>query len=212
MRLRNALIASALAILAASSAARAQVLGLPVINSGVHTGIGIEGDVGFSNADAGKATTFGATGIFGVGPFGVTATVASTNPSADGVGNISSYGGTLNLRVFGLPLAPVSVTMQAGYGHWKVGGQGFDHIPIGVGFAFRIPTPAFSLKPWIAPRVDLQHGNGSRAKFGVSAGIDLGTLAGFGVRTSYDWVNQGNGVRPGIFGLGLQWVFKVPGL
>ncbi|MEO8030011.1 MAG: outer membrane beta-barrel protein [Gemmatimonadota bacterium] len=211
MRLGNVLISSALAILAAASAAQAQVVGLPVINSGVHTGIGIAGDVGFGNADAGKGTTFGATGMIGFGPVGFTATVASYNPKAAG-DNVTSYGGTANLRVFGLPLAPISLTLQAGYAHAKFGDQGYDHIPIGLGLAFRVPTPAFSVKPWIAPRVDLQHFDGTKAKFGLSAGVEVGTLSGFGVRASYDWVNQGDGVRPGVFGLGLQWVFKVPGL
>jgi len=210
-RLSSVVALTAVAALAAAPAAHAQALGLPVINSGIHTGIGIAGDVGFANSDFGKGTTFGATGMLGVGPIGFTATVASYNPKAPG-NSITSYGGTANLRIFGLPLAPISITAQAGFAHAKVGGQGYDHLPIGIGIAFRIPTPAFSLKPWIAPRVDIVHASQTRTKFGISAGLDLGTLAGLGVRASYDWLKEDNGVRPGIFGLGLLWSFKVPGL
>ena len=39
--------------------AAAQVRGIPVYNSGVPRGIAIYGDVGFSNANAGKGTAFG---------------------------------------------------------------------------------------------------------------------------------------------------------
>lgn len=205
MRYTRTTLFTLVALLAASSA-RAQVLGLPVINSGIGTGIGIAGDVGFANSDYGKATTFGATGSVGAGPFGATLTLASSDPSGDG-GKISTYGGTLNLKVIGVPLAPISVTLQAGYGHWKVADQGVDHIPIGVGIAFRIPTPAFSLKPWIAPRVDIVHAGETRSKFGVSAGVLLGFTFGLGARVTYDWVNEGNGVRPGIWGIGAQWTF-----
>lgn len=212
MRVRLSPVLALAALAAAAPAVHAQAFGLPVINSGVHTGIGIAGDVGFANADYGKGTTFGGTGSIGFGPVGFTATVASYNPKAAGADNVTSYGGTANLRVFGLPLAPISITAQAGYAHAKSGGQGFDHIPLGVGIAFRIPTPAFSLKPWIAPRIDIRHGSETRTKFGISAGVELGTLAGFGVRATYDWLKEDNGVRPSIFGLGATWNFKVPGL
>jgi hypothetical protein len=201
---RSALLT--LAALLAASSAQAQVLGLPVINSGVRAGIGISGDVGFANSDYGEGTTFGATGILGVGVFGLTATVASYDPTGNG-GKISSYGGTANLRVIGVPLAPISLTFQTGYGHWKIANQGFDHIPVGLGLAFRIPTPGFSLKPWIAPRADIQHANETKAKFGVSAGVELGFVFGLGAQVTYDWTNQGNGLRPGIWGIGAHWMF-----
>ena len=201
-----------LALLSAASTARAQVLGLPVVNSGVSTGVGIAVDVGFPNEDYGSGTGFGATGIFGVGPFGLTATVASFDPSAAG-DNVTSYGGTLNLKMLGAPLAPISVTLQAGYAHWKIADAGFDHVPIGIGVAFRIPTPAFSVKPWIAPRIDILRGPGpDREDFGVSAGVELGLAGGLGVRFTYDWISRDSGAHPGIFGVGAQYVFRVPGL
>lgn len=201
---RSALLT--LAALLAGSTASAQVKGLPVINSGIRSGIGIAGDVGFADSDYGKGTTFGATGILGAGIFGATATVASYDPTGNG-GKISSYGGTLNLRVIGVPLAPISLTFQTGYGYWKIADQGFHHVPVGLGLAFRIPTPAFSLTPWIAPRADIQHASETRSKFAVSAGVDLGFVFGLGARVTYDWVNESNGVRPGIWGIGAHWMF-----
>jgi opacity protein-like surface antigen len=206
---RTALVT--LTLLAAASSARAQVVGLPVTNSGIFTGLGIRGEAGVANSDYPKGTTFGITGILGTGPFGVTATYANYNPDAAG-DNISTYGGTANLRVFGGGLSPLSVTFQAGYGHAKVLGQGYDHFPVGVGFAFKIPTPVLSLKPWVAPRADVQHGSETKTKFGASAGVEFSLLSGFGGQVSYDWVDQGNGLKPGIWGVALQWVFKVPGL
>ncbi len=207
----------ALTLLAAAVPVRAQVVGLPVTNSGIFTGLGIRGEAGFANSDYPKGTTYGITGILGTGPFGVTATYASYNPEAAG-DNISSYGGTANLRVFGGGLSPFSATFQAGYGHAKIQGTGYDHFPVGVGFAFKIPTPVLSLKPWVAPRADFQHGQfggvdkETKTKFGVSAGVEFSLLSGFGGQVSYDWVDQGGGLKPGIWGVGLQWVFKVPGL
>jgi hypothetical protein len=201
---RSALLT--LAALLAASSASGQVLGLPVINSGIRTGIGIAGDVGFANSDYPKGTTFGATGILGAGVFGATATVASYDPSANG-NNVSSYGGTLNLRVAGVPLAPVSLTFQAGYGYWKIADQGVHHIPIGFGLAFRIPTPVVSLTPWIAPRTDIRSANDTKAKFAVSAGFELGFVFGLGARVTYDWISEGNGQRPGIWGIGAHWMF-----
>ena len=200
-----------LSLLATTSVARAQVRGLPVINSGISAGLGVRGEAGFANSDYPKGTTYGITGILGTGPFGVTATYASFNPEAAG-DNVSTYGGTANLRVFGGGLSPFSATFQAGYGHAKIGGQGFDHFPVGLGLAFKIPTPVLSLKPWIAPRADFQHGSETETKFGASAGVEFSLLSGFGGVVSYDWVDQGGGQKPGIWGVALQWVFKVPGL
>ena len=53
-----------------ASRAAAQVLGIPVYNSGIARGVGLYGDVGFPNAAAGKGTAFGLTGRAGFGPLG----------------------------------------------------------------------------------------------------------------------------------------------
>lgn len=206
----------------------AQVLGLPVHNSGVPTGIGIVGEVGFPNADAGKGTAFGATGLVGIGPIGFTASVASYKPKFAG-SSITSYGATGNLKVFGGPLIPLSVTLQGGVGYFKVRSTSGPlplvtknlHVPVGLGIALNIPNPALAIKPWIAPRLDIDRvsttvtggpsGSATSTDFGLSAGVDFNLLGGLGFRASYDWVSR-NGAKPAVFGFGASYIFKVPGL
>jgi hypothetical protein len=203
----------------ATAPAAAQVRGIPVYNSGVIRGIGIYGDVGFSNNDAGKGTGFGATGRAGLGLFGVTATVASFNPDGPGVSDVS-VGGTLNYRLFGGPLVPLSVTLQGGVGYSQPGPSTADstlwHFPIGVGFALVIPNPALAIKPWLAPRVDIARttvGSSSETetKFALSGGLELNLLSGFGLHAAYDLVTGTDG-SPGVFGIGAHYTFRVPGL
>src|SRR3954447_13650435 len=98
-------LAMAAGMTVGASPAGAQVLGIPVYNSGIARGIGLYGDVGFSNAAAGKGTALALTGRVGFGPLGVTAMVSSFNPKASS-DNVVSVGATGNLRVFGGPLVP----------------------------------------------------------------------------------------------------------
>ncbi len=200
--------------------AQAQMLNLPVINSGISTGIGIAADVGFPNQDAGKGTALGATGQLGLGPFGVTGSVATYNPQGDG-GSITSVGGTANLKIFGGPLIPLSVTLQAGAARWKVDGLIGDittlHVPVGVGVALVIPNPALAIKPWLAPRLDFTRisatglDSNNDVNFGFSAGVDFTLLSGLGFRAAYDYV-KADGATPSVFSLGAKYVLKVPGL
>jgi len=199
----------------------AQVAGLPVRNAGIGTGIGIAGDVGFPNAAAGKGVAIGATGVIGLGPLGVSASVAHWSPKDAPLGAINSYGGTANLKIFGGPLIPISVTAQAGIAHYNQGGLPDEgsvsatHIPVGLGLALTIPNPVFSIKPWVAPRVDVsrvkttpglvQGGvatSDTDTNFGISGGVDLGFLSGLLVRTMYDRVKR-SGTTVSVFSLGV---------
>jgi hypothetical protein len=215
-----------LALIALGAAGRAgglvaQVAGLPVRNAGIGTGIGIAGDIGIPNAAAGKGVAVGATGVLGLGPLGVSATVAHWSPKDSPRGAINSFGGTANLKIFGGPLIPISVTAQAGIAHYKqsgppdVGGVSATHIPLGLGLALTIPNPVFSIKPWVAPRVDFNRTKttpgfilggvtttSTDTNFGISGGIDLGFLSGLLVRTMYDRVKRG-GETLSVFSLGI---------
>ncbi len=184
----------------------AQVAGLPVRNAGVGTGIGIAADIGFPNSDAGKGIAVGATGAIGLGPLGVTATVATWNPTGPD-NSVNSVGFTGNLKIFGGPLIPVSVTLQAGAAYDKVGGSNNWQIPLGVGLALTIPNPVFSIKPWIAPRVSITGDSSDESHFGISGGVDLGFLSGLTIRAMYDRVSAGAGLKPSVLSLGLG--FKV---
>ncbi len=195
-------------------ALHAQVFGIPLHNSGIPTGIGIAGEVGFPNAAYGKGTGFGATGQVGLGPIGFTATIASYKPS--GLSSITGYGATANLKVFGGPLIPFSATLQGGLGYASKAGVKSTHFTGGLGLALNIPNPALAIKPWVAPRVDVQHvsgalGTNTETNFGFSAGIDFNLLGGLGFGAAYDWVKI-NGSKEAIFGLRASYVFKVPGL
>ena len=212
-----------LALVVAASPARAQNPGLPVYNMGVPRGIGLYGDVGFPNDAAGGGTVYGVTGRAGFGPLGVTATLSSYDSDAPGAGD-ASVGGTLNYKLLGGPLVPLSVTLQGGVSYFKPG-QGLlptddvkaYHFPIGIGFALVIPNPVLSIHPWLAPRVDITRQSAddnadTSTNFGLSGGIELNLLNGFGVQAAYDRVFSDESDDPSTFGIGVHYTFRVPGL
>ena len=217
----GAVVAAALAGGAAS--VEAQVRGIPVYNVGVPRGIGVYGDVGFPNDEAGGGTAYAVTGRAGFGPFGATAMLSTYNPDGP-VDSDVSVGATLNYRVFGGPLVPLAVTLQGGIGYAKpdVGALPDDDVtqlrfPVGVGFALTSPNPVLAIKPWLAPRLDIVRTSGdgfdsqTDSEFGLSGGIELNTLGGFGLHATYDAIFAEGGT-PGVFGVGAHYTFRVPGL
>ena len=206
-----------------ASTARAQNPGLPVYNLGVPRGIALYGDVGFPNDVAGSGTVYGLTGRAGFGAIGVTATLSSLNQDASGGGDVS-VGGTLNYRLLGGPLVPLTVTLQGGVSYFKPA-EGFlpdedvsaYHFPVGVGFALVIPNPSLSIHPWLAPRVDVAYqkagdASDTETNFGLSGGLELNLLNGFGIHAAYDRVFVSDVADPSTFGVGLHYAFRVPGL
>lgn len=210
------------ALLAGATGASAQVRGIPVYNSGVPRGIAIYGDVGFSDESAGKGTAFGVSGRAGFGPIGATAILSTFNPDGPASSDVS-VGATLNYKVFGGPLVPLSVTLQAGIGYSKPDTgllPGSDvtelHFPVGVGFALTIPNPMLAIRPWIAPRLDIVHSSvsgtsDSETNFGLGGGLELNLLNGFGIHAAYDRVFVDGG-DPSVFGIGAHYAFRIPGL
>jgi hypothetical protein len=210
---------------------RAQNPGLPVYNLGVPRGIGIYGDVGFPNDAAGKGTAYGATVRAGFGAIGATATLSALNPDGP-AGSDIAVGATLNYKLLGGPLVPLSVTLQAGASYAKsedvglappsVGGvlqSDFDlyHFPIGIGFALVIPNPVLAIHPWLAPRVDIVHTKegtttNTDTNFGLSGGLEFNLLNGLGIQAAYDRVFAKDAADPGTFGVGAHYSFRVPGL
>ena len=220
-RVRGVILALTLAIGAAPLAA--QVPGIPVYNNGVPRGLGLYGTVGFPNDDAGGGTAYAFTGRAGFGGFGASAMVSSYNPDGP-VGSELSVGATANYRVFGGPLVPLSVSLQAGLGYAKpdVGilpGEDVTEwrFPVGLGFALTIPNPALAIQPWLAPRVDIVHvsqdgaESATETEFGLSGGVELNLLTGFGIHAAYDALFREGGTA-GVFGVGAHYNFRVPGL
>ena len=200
----------------------AQVRGIPVYNSGIPTGIAIYGDIGFPNEDAGKGTALAVSGRGGFGPFGATAILSTFNPDGPGDSDLS-VGATVNYKVFGGPLIPLSVTLQGGIGYSKPdigllpGGDVNElRFPVGLGFALTIPNPALAIKPWIAPRLDIVRVSGdgqsdTETRFRLGGGLELNLLSGLGVHAAYDRVFADSG-DPSVFGFGAHYAFRIPGL
>ncbi|HEY8197299.1 MAG TPA: outer membrane beta-barrel protein [Gemmatimonadales bacterium] len=222
-RAHEVLTAAGLAFgLGLAGPAQGQVRGIPVYNSGIATGIAIYGDVGFPDTEAGKGTSLAVSGRAGFGQFGATAMLSSFNPDRAGDSELS-VGGTLNYRVFGGPLIPLSVTLQGGIGYSKpdngfLPGQEVDELrfPVGVGFALTIPNPALAIKPWIAPRIDIVQSSAdgqssTESDFGLGGGVELNLLSGLGVHAAYDRVFLDGG-DPSVFGFGAHYTFRIPGL
>lgn len=215
-------VALAAALVGGAPAAEAQVRGIPVYNAGVPRGIGVYGDVGFPNDEAGGGTGYAVTGRAGFGVFGATAMLSSHNPDGPGDSDLS-VGATLNYRIFGGPLVPLAVTLQGGIGYAKPDDTALPDLdsqlrfPIGVGFALTIPNPVLAIKPWLAPRIDIVRSSfedadaETNSEFGLSGGIELNTLGGFGVHATYDAIFADGGT-PGVFGIGAHYTFRVPGL
>jgi hypothetical protein len=212
-----------LALALGAAPARAQNPGLPVYNQGVPRGIALYGDLGFPNDEAGSGTVFGVTGRGGFGPLGVTATLSSFDQDGPG-GSDVSVGGTLNYKLLGGPLVPLSVTLQGGVSYLKLS-EGFlpdeevssYRFPIGVGFALVIPNPVLSIHPWLAPRVDITYQKAGDASntdtnFGLSGGLEFNLLNGFGIQAAYDRVFAKDVADPATFGIGAHYAFRVPGL
>ena len=207
----------------AAAPAAAQVRGIPVYNNGVPRGIGIYGDVGLPNDEAGGGTAYAVTGKAGFGLLGVTAMLSSYNPDGPEDSDLS-VGATANYRMFGGPLVPFAVSLQAGVGYAKPesGLLPDDEVtqwrfPVGVGIALTIPNPALAIQPWLAPRVDIVRTSAdgvdarTGTEFGLSGGIELNLLNGLGVHAAYDAVFAEGGT-PGVFGIGAHYNFRVPGL
>lgn len=190
--------------------------GLPVRNAGIVGGLTIGGEVGFPNKDYGKGTAFGARAALGLGPFGLSAVASRWNPEGP-AGSRTGVGGYINLKIFGGPLIPLSVTLQGGAEYASDNGIKQLHAPVGLGIALRIPNPALAIKPWIAPRLDVARITGDNIKtdtetnFGISGGVDLSLLGGLTFTAAYDrtWINSFN---PSVFSAGASYTIKIPGL
>ncbi|MBA3317515.1 MAG: hypothetical protein H0T50_05420 [Gemmatimonadales bacterium] len=224
--MRQAVLGTVVTLAALAGVTRplqSQVRGIPVYNAGVPRGVGLYADIGFPNDRAGGGTAYAVTGRGGFGPFGATAILSSYNPDGPTDSDLS-VGATLNYRIFGGPLVPLAVTLQGGIGYAKPDAGALPDLdvtelrfPVGVGFALTIPNPVLAIKPWLAPRLDIVRTSGdavdanTSSEFGLSGGIELNTLGGFGLHATYDAIFREGGT-PGVFGVGAHYTFRVPGL
>jgi opacity protein-like surface antigen len=225
MRQMTTLVFTAMLVTGATAGLRAQAPGIPVYNSGVAGGLALAAELGVPNGAAGGGIAYGASARLGAGPFGVTAMGIRSDPSGD-ADNTLGVGATINYKVLGGPLIPLSVTLQGGAGYSRntfiaVPSGATSHIthlrfPIGLGIAMSLPNPVLAIKPWLAPRIDIVRvsGDGTSATstaFAISGGIEFNLLSGLGLHTGYDWSRR-DGITFGTFGVGLHYAMRVPGL
>lgn len=227
----------ALAVLTGGVAgyANAQLLGLPVYHSPKSvTGITFNGDFGRCVSECGanvNPSFVGARVSLGlpIVSFGIGG--GSFNTDVPGADKEITFGGNAAVQIFGGPLVPVSVGLQTGVGITKFFDLATDGleittttIPIGVGIGVNVPTPGASIDPWIAPRIQvtrtkvtfagLPSATETDTNVGISAGVNIGFAGGLGLHLALDYLNQtgAGAVDPIIFGVGLHYTFKLPGI
>ncbi len=188
----------------------AQAPGLPLQAASLPTGIHLAASIGLPAGGAwpGEGTALGFSAGVASARLGLVATLVRFDPerrqtdATTGAGILAVarlVGGTLDL--------PLQVDVFAGYGWFDRpalcqddcpapgAGRGAWRIPLGVGFTMNIATPVASLRPWLAPRVELFREEGSdtrsdEARVGASAGVDLRFVGGLGVRAAWDQVHD----------------------
>lgn len=234
MKRHVAIMASmVLSAAAFSQPAKAQLNGLPVyFNPRGGSGLMIAADYGRGmNDESGESNTFAGRASLGIGPFSIGGGVgASDVGGTSGEDYAIQYMGNAALRIFGGGLLPVSLSLQAGFGVQDISdlSSKFITVPVGLGLGINIPTPGFSFDPWIAGRYTLHRSEiGTMESFdqkawGLSMGADLNFLMGLGLHISADWESipevttsdpfTGLASSPFLLGIGLHYVFSIPGL
>ena len=153
----------------------------------------------------------------GLGIFGMTAMAIRSDPSGEG-GNSVGVGATVDYKLLGGPLIPLSVTLQGGAGYSRNAfiaqpSGATSHVtnlrvPIGVGIAMSLPNPVLAIKPWLAPRIDIVR---STVEGTTATSTAFAISGGIGLHTGYDWSRR-DGVTYGTFGVGVHYAIRVPGL
>jgi opacity protein-like surface antigen len=190
----------------------AQLPGIPVYNTPIASGFTIGADVAFPSNSTGLGTSYAITGAFGTGLFGFTGSIGGTKVEAINKTQVT-VGGTANWKVFGGPLIPLAVNLQAGVAYWEGALDSKNlRVPVGVSAMLTIPSPGMAIKPWIAPRVDFSQvevggTTSDQTEFAFSIGLDLAFLSGLGVRAAYDWMKS-DGSTLSTIGVGLNYSFK----
>jgi hypothetical protein len=227
-----------LALVLAAQPVSAQLVGLPVYFSPKGgTGIMLAGDFGrvSSNKLDGNSSPVHPTSLGGRATLGLPLVtlgvgVSVYDPKVTTQESEIQYAGSAAFKVFGGPLVPLAVSLQAGAGYLSVGSGVFAvkmvNVPIGLGAALNIPTPGASLEPWVAARVHIRSTSSGGASItqtgtGLSGGLTLGFPMGLGLHVAADWSKFG-AKTSGPFslddhamltvGVGVHYSIRLPGL
>jgi hypothetical protein len=209
--MKRAVLIAGFAALATTPAA-AQWLGMPVWNSPKGgTGITINGDWGRPDSTLGKGNAFGGRASLGIGTLTLTAGIESFKPDT-ATSSTTSIGGNAAMRVIGGSLIPVSINLQVGAARSDSSSPSrpaTTSVIGAVGLAISLPTPGFSIEPYVSPGFRYRHVSGKgNTNFGYTVGANL-SFGMFGVHAAYDYEHVSGG-HIGILGLGAHVAIKVP--
>jgi hypothetical protein len=194
----------------------AQLVGMPVWNSPKGgTGLTLAGDFGAPDSVGGKGSIYAGRVVLGLSALTLSATVGVRNPEGAGA-NVTEYGGTAALRLIGGSLIPVSVNLQGGGARFRQSGINTTRGTVALGFAIDLPTPGFSIEPWVAPGLRVIHSGASASglitsqtntQFGVAGGLTLG-FGMLGLHAALDYENVAGGGHTTTLGIGAHLAFR----
>jgi hypothetical protein len=171
-----------------------------------------------------KTNFIGARAELGLPLIRVAAGAGIFDPNVAGADKEVAFSGMAALQVFGGPLIPISIRTFAGAGYLKAGSATTINVPVGVALAVNVPTPGFSIDPWVAPRLHLTRtSNGTsdtNVNLAASAGVNLALPIGLGVHLAADYVVRStditgltsSDVSPLLIGVGVHYTISIPGL
>lgn len=216
-------VLSSATALALAAPVAAQAPGLAIHGAGLPSGLHVAATAGLGGASSwpGEAFTLGASLGYSRGRLGLVGTLGRIDFDGD-LFESSLTGGVRGvIRVFGGGLdIPLQVDAFAGYGRFDEpepdcidcskpwSRRGVQQAPAGLALTLNLSTPVVSIRPWLAPRVQLQTqvtGDVGRDElfWGASAGIDLRFLGGLGLTVAWDKVEA----TDRIIGFGLTYRF-----
>lgn len=217
-----------LAIAVTASPAAGQIANQPVYISPKHgTGLSLALDFGKGlNDNSTKLNAYGGHVTLGLGFITVSAGAASVSNANLTAGDSEiSVGGTVQVKVFDAPLAPVGVSIFGGFGTIDRGGGSIKSFPVGAAVAVKLPTPGLGIELWAAPRLNIVNvessglgGGGTETDVGISGGVNLSLPTGLGIHVALDFVSvgdtdgDGSNDNPLILGVGAHYKFAIPGL
>ncbi|MGE0552648.1 MAG: hypothetical protein AB7R55_04375 [Gemmatimonadales bacterium] len=200
-----ALLAAAVA--AGATGARAQAIGIPVLAGGVPRGVTLQAGFGVADEGAGKGSAVMVGAQYGGRLVGIGGFVGRRMSDRGAAGDYFDVGAMASARIFGGPLVPFAVMLQAGAAYASIdAGAGYSssvkvwHVPAGLAVSWVVPRPGVSIKPWVSPRLDWNRvsrpGTGAgvarsvstSSDFGLSGGITFGFLSGLAIDVAYDRV------------------------
>jgi opacity protein-like surface antigen len=214
-------VAVALALAVTASPMVAQLMGNPVYAPG-GSGLTLALDHGAGLNDAsGKTDFFGGRAELGLPIIRLGAGFGVYDTKVAGADKETALAGNVALQILGGPVLPVSVSLFAGVGYLKTSVGGSDQtslsVPIGLALSVNIPTPGFSIDPWVAPRLQITR----TSDITSDTDVNFGLTGGLGAHVALDYVVvsaptgsalSSSDLSPVLFGIGIHYTISLPGV